>query len=307
MSNPFKPKDNPFVPLYDPTYGWDNKNISWDQADTYFEDYCMSYKFKGEAGSNRALKCKSWADQMASKNKGISPESKSCFIQLLSYFEKLIEYKIFGKGTEPEEPGWVCMITGGFALINTLGLIAIIFYFGSSVLTQLEWFFGKIFGVGGSFVNWTSSITGRVATFLSSQESVLFTGFKYFFDLALIVANYIIESTDVNIYLLELNVVTFFAWMATWIITDIVIFEEDFETSGVRKIYRVFDWPYRTIREVIEWLSNGKDIIYWITSFFLLPFDCGSLVISYIVYGVLYLLTELLDVITNKSVNTKKK
>lgn len=301
-----------FGKLYDPTYGKNDPTVNWWGVRNYYDDYCYGLPDSMEDALLHNYKvdnCLKFGELMANKNKGVSeePDQESCLIQVLNYIKGEIYYKILGKGIQPLEPGWVCMLTGGFALVNVLGLIAIIFYFGSSVLTQLEWFFGKIFGVAGSFVNWTSSITGRVASFLSSQESVLFTGFKYFFDLALIVANWIIESTDVNVHLLELNVITFFAWMATWVITDLIIFEEDFEDSGVRKIYRIFDWPYRCVREVIEWLSNGKDIIYWIVSFFLLPFDCGSLIISYITYGVLYLLTELLEVITNKTINTKKK
>lgn len=304
---------NDFTKLYNPTYGKNDPTINWYGVDNYYDSYCRELdRETAQVLVGKYETCKKWAKHMTesatNSNKGDKPPEKtSCFIDLLNYLKALIYYKVMGKGIEPLEPGWVCMLTGGFALVNVLGLIAIIFYFGSSVLTQLEWFFGKIFGVAGSFVNWTSSITGRVASFLSSQESVLFTGFKYFFDLALIVANWIIESTDVNVHLLELNVITFFAWLATWVITDLIIFEEDFEDSGVRKIYRIYDWPYRTIREVIEWLGNGKDIIYWIVSFFLLPFDCGSLIISYITYGVLYLLTELLEVITNKTINTKKK
>lgn len=297
------------VPLYDPNYAKDNPDKTWLEILDYYSEYCednytaVTGEKKGigiGAAKMRRRVCQDWAEN---KNRaGTNPAlNGSCLKDLLNWIKEEIEYNIFGGSPPSTKPSTICFIAGGFALMNVIAVILGIFYFGSSILDQFEFLFKTVFGFTGSFVRWSEDITGRIASFISSSETSLLIGFKYFFDLALIVSNWIIDNTQVNYNLLELNVLTFFVWMGTIVLKDIIIFEEDFEDSAVKKIYRIFDWPFRSVRQVVEWLTEGKGLIYWVTWFFLLPFDCGSMVVSLVVYGVLYLIEQLLEVITNKS------
>lgn len=200
----------------------------------------------------------------------------------------------------PSKPSTTCAIAGALGLIVVLILFGLLAVYAGKILDVIKWIFSFIVGGitgGGRF---TSNFIQKIGTDIIESEGTFATLINYVWNMFSDTVELILTYTNVNRYLFFLNVITLFLVMAFYVINDVLYIKKQYEGSIMQKVYNFLDWPFKFILDYIEYLDDGKGFFYYVTKFFVLPFEAGVLALSFVVSGILYILLQILTILKEK-------
>lgn len=304
------------ITLFDPGYGVGNPNISWMDVYNYYDEMCReadddtydalrSWVKENLPVSKWTLRtkgqyCSDWGESMATKNKKTGPpDEKNCVKQVWDYCIDNILNKIDPKKypNKPEEPSLTCSIVGIMGLAVVVVAIGFILVYSFEFLVIAKWIVSTLLSVLKGGAVYTSGFVSRVGVDIVQSEGTLVTLVKYALDMFFDLVTFIVDWTDVAPGLLYLNVVTLFALGISIVFKDTEILIDRFEGTIYSEVFKICNWPFKFIMSAVEDLVGGKDLIYYLVKFFVLPFEGGTLILSLLIGTIIFILEQFLAVI----------
>lgn len=260
----------------------------------YYYDYCKEnpWLYPDMDESELHYACDKWAEKRLK-------DSKSCTKQIFQAIIDGIKNKINpNKYPPPKTPGALCLVMGSFGAIIVIMVSALVLYYGKDIVGYLFMPFKMLLNGMGRGAAYTSNFIGDMAQNITATEGTVMSFARMVIDTFFRFVESIVEYTDVNRYLIYLNVATLFLAMFYTVYNETIELEDLYKGSTVQHVYNFLDWPFRFILDYVQYFDGGKGLLYKLVKFILSPFEGGVLLMSFVVSGVLYMIELFLQVLT---------
>lgn len=229
----------------------------------------------------------SWYDLpclIADAVKQLVDYEKTCLKEIIVYIGEKI------KGNSPLAPSIDCWIMGGMIIVTIIFAVGGTLYFGSDIIKF----------VVGIPINMVKSLFSADVA-IAQYFQIAFSNVAY---LARTVTGFLVDMTtymaeltnsDMRLWLLLLG--TFLVYLATQLGIELADADSEWIGSLFYDVFKVIDWPFEWVAEQIK-KATGNGVLYWISRIILFPFQIGTFGVSFIIGGMLYILRELYEQLT---------
>lgn len=219
-----------------------------------------------------------------------------CVKEVWNYVIGKIKYAVGLQETPPLAPSGDCWVSGGIPLLVLGAVIGIILYYGQSAIQ----FLAGILKMPINAIKSLFSADVDIAQYVQLAISNVTYFFRQFFGWYFDTTNYLSEITNSSEKIWILVSLTAFAYLASQLGIELVGADVAWHGTIFYEVFKVIDYPF-------EWLSGevkdalGDGILYWLFRVIEFPFQLGMMVISFVMGGIVYVVKEIWENLTENA------
>lgn len=243
------------------------------------------------------------SEWLAAAWKGLK-ELWAIYWDCISDWYKWVWYKISSlwkdpPTTPPECPGVVCwffalgfnavaILLGGALLFAVFKAFGILLALPEKVAQTLD----KIYQIVSGFFSSSLSFTVSVASYVQVMAANILYGGRNLLDFVLDLSDSIAAFTGASTKLVNINIFTLLGVCTGLLVAELMELEMSWHDSACHGWFNFFNFPFNFLSNLVLGIT-GKTILYYVFKFLILPFEVGTLGLSFIGCGVGYVFEEI--------------